>query len=92
MFDTLGVIGEAHRKPHAQDLADRVSTSLASFARTGDPGNRTIPAWPAYTADKRATMVFKRRMPGRRRPRWRGAAAVDQDRDRMTIQAGFVPA
>jgi para-nitrobenzyl esterase len=58
VFDTLDVIGEAHRKPHAQDLADRVSATWASFARTGDPGNKSIPTWPAYTADKRATMVF----------------------------------
>jgi para-nitrobenzyl esterase len=58
VFDTLGVIGEPHRKPHAQDLADRVSATWASFARNGDPGNKSIPAWPAYTADKRATMVF----------------------------------
>ena len=58
VFDTLGVIGEPHRKPHAQDLADRVSAAWASFARNGNPGNKSIPAWPAYTADKRATMVF----------------------------------
>jgi len=58
VFDTLGVIGEAHKKPHAQDLADRVSMTWASFARTGDPGNKSIPAWPAYTTDKRNTMVF----------------------------------
>jgi para-nitrobenzyl esterase len=58
VFDTLGVIGEPHRKPHAQDLADRVSATWANFARNGDPGNKSIPAWPAYTADKRATMVF----------------------------------
>jgi para-nitrobenzyl esterase len=58
VFNTLGVIGEPHRKPHAQDLVDRVSATWASFARNGDPGNKSIPAWPAYTADKRATMVF----------------------------------
>jgi para-nitrobenzyl esterase len=58
VFDTLGVIGEAHRKPHAQDLADRVSASWATFARTGNPGHKTISDWPTYTAGKRATMVF----------------------------------
>jgi para-nitrobenzyl esterase len=58
VFNTLDVIGEPHRKPGAQDLADRVSTTWASFARNGDPANKSIPAWPAYTADKRATMVL----------------------------------
>lgn len=61
VFDTLGVIGEAHAKPGAQDLADRVSATWATFARNGDPNNKSIPAWPAYatsTDDKRSTMVF----------------------------------
>jgi para-nitrobenzyl esterase len=61
VFNTLGAINEAHRKPGAQDLADRVSTTWATFARSGDPANKSIPAWPAYgaaTNDKRTTMVF----------------------------------
>jgi para-nitrobenzyl esterase len=58
VFDTLHVIGEGHRKPGAQALADRVSATWATFARTGDPANGAIPAWPAYTAKRRATMVF----------------------------------
>ena len=61
VFDTLAVIGEAHRKPGAQELADCVSATWAAFARTGDPNNKSIPAWPAYgsyTADKRTTMLF----------------------------------
>jgi len=58
VFDTLHVIGELHRKPHAQALADRVSKTWATFARNGDPGNEAIPKWPAYTADRRATMLL----------------------------------
>jgi para-nitrobenzyl esterase len=58
VFDTLSVIGEAHQKPHAQDLADRVSKTWATFARKGDPANDTLPAWPAYTTDKRTTMIL----------------------------------
>ena len=58
VFDTLHVIGEAHRKPRAQPLADRVSKAWASFARTGDPGHSTLPAWPAYDPTRRATMTF----------------------------------
>ena len=58
VFDTLHVIGEAHRKPRAQTLADRVSKAWATFARTGDPGHSTLPAWPAYDTARRATMTF----------------------------------
>jgi para-nitrobenzyl esterase len=58
VFDTLGVIGDAHHKAGAQVLADRVSKTWATFARNGHPDNATIPAWPAYTAERRATMVF----------------------------------
>jgi para-nitrobenzyl esterase len=58
VFDTLGVIGEGHHKPGAQALADRVSGTWATFARNGDPANAAIPAWPAHTAQRRATMLF----------------------------------
>jgi para-nitrobenzyl esterase len=61
VFDTLGAISRVHGKPGAQDLADTVSATWASFARKGDPSNKSIPAWPAYgTAnnDKRTTMIF----------------------------------
>ncbi|MPZ30576.1 MAG: carboxylesterase family protein [Rhodospirillales bacterium] len=58
VFDTLGVIGEAHHKPQAQALADRVSRTWATFARNGDPANEAIPTWPAYAAARRATMLL----------------------------------
>jgi para-nitrobenzyl esterase len=52
VFDTLKVIGERHDKPGAQALAEKVSKTWATFARTGKA------AWTPYTADKRTTMVF----------------------------------
>ncbi|MFI5034238.1 MAG: carboxylesterase family protein, partial [Reyranellales bacterium] len=52
VFDTLGVIGERHHKPNDQALADRVSKTWATFARTGKAD------WAPYTADKRTTMMF----------------------------------
>ncbi|MFO1159787.1 MAG: carboxylesterase/lipase family protein [Reyranellaceae bacterium] len=58
VFDTLHVIGAAHRRPGDQALADRVSSTWATFARTGKPDNPALPAWPAYTADRRATMIL----------------------------------
>lgn len=58
VFDTLSMIGEAHAKPGAQALADRVSKTWATFARHGDPANDAIPRWPAYAAGRRATMLL----------------------------------
>ncbi|MBN9087055.1 MAG: carboxylesterase/lipase family protein [Reyranella sp.] len=52
VFDTLKVIGERHHKPGAQALADKVSKTWATFARTGKAD------WAPYTADRRTTMVF----------------------------------
>ena len=42
----------------AQALADRVSKTWATFARNGNPANDAIPTWPAYTAERRATMLL----------------------------------
>ncbi|MCA0304405.1 MAG: carboxylesterase/lipase family protein [Proteobacteria bacterium] len=58
VFDTLAVIGEAHRKDGAQALADRVSHAWTAFARTGRPDNAGLPSWPAFTAERRETMVL----------------------------------
>ena len=58
VFDTLHKIGEQHRKPRAQALADRVSKTWASFARNGNPASDALPAWPTYTAERRATMLL----------------------------------
>ena len=58
VFDTLHVIGEGHRKPGAQALADRVSKTWATYARHGDPANDLLPAWPTYTAGQRSTMLL----------------------------------
>ena len=52
VFDTLKVIGERHQKPGAQALADKVSKTWATFARTGKVD------WAPYAADKRTTMIF----------------------------------
>lgn len=45
--------------PEAQAIADQMSESWLAFAKTGDPSNAKVPAWPAYTAAQRNMMVFR---------------------------------
>jgi para-nitrobenzyl esterase len=44
--------------PGAEQLADAMSGSWVSFARTGDPSHPLIGEWPAYSIEQRPTMVF----------------------------------
>jgi para-nitrobenzyl esterase len=42
-------------------LSEQMMDAWASFARTGDPATRRTvprPVWPAYTAPRRATMIW----------------------------------
>jgi para-nitrobenzyl esterase len=41
-----------------QRLSGHMMDAWIAFARTGHPATEALPAWPAYTADRRATMVF----------------------------------
>jgi len=43
----------------AQHIADMMSETWLAFAKTGDPNNKTIPTWPAYTAKDRPMLVFR---------------------------------
>jgi para-nitrobenzyl esterase len=44
--------------PAPQTLADKMASTWIAFASTGNPNNTAIPAWPAYDARRRATMIF----------------------------------
>jgi len=44
--------------PQMHDLAKVVSRTWVAFARTGNPNHSGLPQWPAYDAEKRATMTF----------------------------------
>lgn len=44
----------------ARRMCDSLAHSLLAFAKTGDPGNSHIPAWPRFDAPQRATLVFDR--------------------------------
>jgi para-nitrobenzyl esterase len=59
MFDNVemarALLGEGEAP---QRVADQMASAWIAFATTGDPNNAAIPAWPAYDARRRATMVF----------------------------------
>lgn len=45
------------RYPDAENLSRQLSAAWATFARTGSPSTAALP-WPAYTVERRTTMVF----------------------------------
>ena len=60
-FDNVArVPNVAPGRPEAAQLAAAVSDAWIAFARGGKPEHRGLPAWPAYDASRRATMVLDR--------------------------------
>ncbi len=39
-------------------LVEAMQDAWIAFAKTGNPNHGGLPAWPAYTPDRRATMIF----------------------------------
>ncbi len=44
--------------PDRQPLADLMHASWAAFIHSGNPAIASLPAWPLYDLDRRATMIF----------------------------------
>jgi para-nitrobenzyl esterase len=44
--------------PDRQPLADLMHASWAAFIRCGNPALASLPPWPSYDLDRRATMIF----------------------------------
>jgi para-nitrobenzyl esterase len=44
--------------PDSRRMADQMAAAWVAFAKTGNPNHAGIPDWPAYTPDKRQTMIF----------------------------------
>jgi para-nitrobenzyl esterase len=58
VFDTLDSSGLPGDSPTRFPLADKMSRTWIAFARGGNPNNPAIPEWPAYSVEKRSTMIF----------------------------------
>jgi para-nitrobenzyl esterase len=57
-FNTLDLTNATGGSADAQVLADTMSAVWAAFARNGRPDQAAIPAWPAYDANTRATLIL----------------------------------
>jgi para-nitrobenzyl esterase len=54
-----GMVGSsATERGRAQRMSDEVSARFVAFARTGNPNGGGAVEWPAYSLERRATMVF----------------------------------
>ena len=59
VFNNIKIAGPLISKmPEAFALARKVSAAWVAFARRGNPSASALPIWPAYSADKRMTMLF----------------------------------
>jgi para-nitrobenzyl esterase len=62
VFDNIAAADTmTHGLPEATALAAKVSEAWIAFARSGQPASPGLPAWPAYSADNRATMILDTR-------------------------------
>jgi para-nitrobenzyl esterase len=71
VWGTLGLEGLerwAGSGPEAERLSRRMMDAWLAFARGGDPGHDDLPDWPAYDAERRATLVFDREVELREAP------------------------
>jgi para-nitrobenzyl esterase len=50
--------GMAGNTAEGRKLAHALGSAVAAFAKTGNPACDPLPAWPAYDATKRPTLVF----------------------------------
>ena len=57
-FDNTEVLPITQGNPTAAWLAQKTSKAWTNFAKAGKPAAPGLPKWPAYTLDKRETMIL----------------------------------
>jgi para-nitrobenzyl esterase len=63
-------------RPEALELSTNMSRAWVQFARHGDPSHPGLPAWPAVSPGKLATMVFDTRCRVKDDPEGEGLRAI----------------
>lgn len=59
VFDNADLVPSFTGKdPERFKLAEQMSSAWIAFARTGNPNHPGLPEWPAYTTEKRSTLIF----------------------------------
>jgi len=57
-FNTLDLTNATGGSAQAQALSNTMSSVWAAFARNGTPRHASIPPWPTYDGDARATLIL----------------------------------
>jgi para-nitrobenzyl esterase len=77
-FNNIALGGKLiSRRQDAYDLANKVSASWVAFARTGNPATPQLPNWPAYSTERRDTMLFNIESRVAQDPNHRARAAME---------------
>jgi para-nitrobenzyl esterase len=59
VFNNIEIAGPLiSQTPEAYALAEKVSAAWVAFARSGNPNVPQLPTWPAYSAERRDTLLF----------------------------------
>jgi len=58
VFDNTASAPMTGSRPDREELARTMSTTWATFARSGEPNREGLVRWPAYDTRRRATMIF----------------------------------
>jgi para-nitrobenzyl esterase len=61
VFHNTGRIAVCNIPGVTEKLEEEMAGAYVSFASCGNPSHPALPEWPAYTPDKKATMVFDRK-------------------------------
>ena len=59
VFENIKIAGaQISKMPEAFALSEKIAAAWVNFARTGNPNVSVLPRWPAYSLEKRDTMIF----------------------------------
>jgi para-nitrobenzyl esterase len=61
VFHNTDLVPMTQEEGVTETLENQIFTSVMSFARTGNPSNQTIPAWPGSTPEEEHTMIFDKK-------------------------------